>query len=342
MKRILILLLLPTLAWAQQGPPPAPVRVANATLEQMAPMTLVAGTVVSRSDARLAAEVEGRLLEVADVGTRVEEGDVLAVIEDTTLTLRKSELEAEKARARARLVYLDAEEKRLETLVANNLTSTTQFEQTRSDRQVAQSDLRIAETRLAQVNDQIQRTRIKAPFNGTVVERLSQAGERLGIGTDVVRLVNANDLEVVARAPLDYMPYVVQGDIIDVSTGRRFEQGTVRTVVAVGSANTHVFELRLDIPAQLFPVGQTVRVSIPMSDRREVLAIPRDGLVLRSDGTAVFVIGDDNTARRIPVETGVGNGDLIEVNGELVQGDKVVVRGNERLQPGQTVSIMEG
>ena len=326
---------------AQQ--PPATVRTSDAVLQNMAPMTQVAGTVVSRSDARLAAEVEGRLLHILDVGTTVAKNDVIAEIEDTSLQLRKAELEAEVTRAEASLRYLEAEEKRLGKLAEANLTSATLLEQTRSQRDVARSDLKVAQTRLAQVNDQLDRSRIKAPFPGTVVERLARIGERVAVGTEVARIVNPDDLEIVARAPLEYISYVAAGDSLDLRTrDDRNAKATVRTVVAVGSENTHVFELRLDIPPRMFPVGQTLRVWVPTSAFREVLTVPRDALVLRSDGITVFIVDDSNTAQRISVETGIGNENLIEIRGDLDAGDKVIIRGNERLQPGQSVQVSEG
>ena len=71
--------LVPALASAQGGGP-ALVRVALAEQQSLAPVIQVAGTVASRSDARLSAEVEGRLVSVVDVGTRVARGDALAKI----------------------------------------------------------------------------------------------------------------------------------------------------------------------------------------------------------------------------------------------------------------------
>ena len=338
---IVVSLVLSCSAMAQQ--PPATVRTANAVLQNMAPMTQVPGTVVSRSDARLSAEVEGRLLQILDVGTIVAKNDVIAEIEDTGLRLRQAELEAEVTRAQASLRYLEAEEKRLGKLAEANLTSATLLDQTRSQRDVARSDLKVAQTRLAQVNDQLDRSRIKAPFPGTVVERLARVGERLAIGTQVARIVNPDDLEVIARAPLEYMSFVAVGDSMDMRTRDGGNaKATVRSVVAIGSENTHVYELRLDIPPQMFPVGQTLRVWVPTSDFREVLTVPRDALVLRSDGIAVFVVDESNTAQRVNVETGIGNDDLIEIRGALNAGDQVIIRGNERLQPGQTVQISEG
>ncbi len=319
----------------------SPVEVSEAGPRTMAPTMQVAGTVVSRSDAVLSAEVDGRLVEVADIGTEVEAGGVIARIEDTGLRLRAEELAAEITRAEARLNFLEADLRRFERLAETNLAAASQIEQTRSERDVATGDLRVARSRLAQVDDQLDRTRITAPFAGVVVERRAREGERVASGNPVARLVAPDHLEVVARAPLNYYRFVAPGDRLMVSVGDADPiEAAVRTVVSVGDESRHVFELRLDIDAFL-PVGQTVRVRIPTADAREVLAVPRDALVLRGDGTSVFVIDEDDTARRLRVRTGIGEGEWIEVIGPVEAGDRVVVRGNERLRPGQEVTVGE-
>jgi len=341
--RFLLLLALglwPALTLAQMGGP-ALVRVAVAEMKDIAPQTMVPATVLSRSDARLSAEVPGRLTEVLDVGTAVRAGDAVARIEDTALRLQKTELEALVTRAEARLRFLESEETRFARLAESNLAAATQLEQTRSDRDVARGDLEVARARLGQVQDQLERTRILAPYDGVVVERLMMPGERVVEGSPVVRLVDQEHLEVVARAPLDYYGYVSRGQRLALHAGERVEQGLVRTVVALGGPSTHQFELRLDLEGQPFPVGQTLRVAIPVSASREVLTVPRDALVLRPEGQSVFVVEADGTARQATVRVGVGQGDDLEVVGEIEPGARVVIRGNERLQPGQEVQILD-
>ena len=326
---------------AQQDAPPPNVRIAHASIQSLAPLTIIPGTVVSRNDAKLAAEVTGRLIDVADVGTFAVKGDVVAQIEDTVIKLRKDELMAEVERARARLRYLESEERRYVQLAESNLAAAAKLEETRSDRDVSRGDLQVAKSRLAQIEDQLARTRIAAPFDGIVVERLMMPGERVDIGKNVVRIVDQQHLEVIARAPLEYYSFVRPGQQLELRTGPVLASGTVRTVVAVGSENTHQFELRLDIEGNRFPVGQTLRVSIPTSTAREALVVPRDALVLRPEGITVFVVGNDQVASQVTVTTGIGAGDQIEVAGNLKDGDKVIIRGNERLRPGQTVTIMD-
>lgn len=324
---------------AQDDMPPALVKVAVANIQPLAPVTLVPGTVASRNDARLAAEVEGRLVSVADVGTVVVAGDPVARIEDTVLRLRQDELEAEIERAAARLKFLENEEKRFSALAESNLAAATQLDQTRADRDVARGDLRVARSRLAQNQDRVSRTVIRAPFSGIVVERLMTPGERAENGGVVVRVVDQQELEVIARAPLEFYPFVTPGQRLAIRSNRIESEAVVRTVVAVGDLNTHQFELRLDLSGQNYPVGQTLRVAVPMSEMRQVLAVPRDALVLRPGSVSVFVVDKDQRARQVSVVTGVGAGDLIEVSGDISDGDTVVIRGNERLRPGQGVTI---
>jgi RND family efflux transporter MFP subunit len=276
------------------------------------------------------------------VGTVVALNDVIAEIEDTPLRLQNIELQAQIARAKARLSFLENEEKRFAQLAESNLAAATQLDLTISDRDVARGDLAIAESRLAQNQDQLDRTRILAPFGGIVVERLMTPGERVDEGTQVVRLVDQENLEVIARAPLEYFRFVQRGQLLDLREESRSFVGQVRTVVAVGNENTHQFEIRLDLDGQSFPVGQTLRVSIPTSETREALTVPRDALVLRPEGQSVFVVDANNQAQQVQVTLGVGQGDRIEILGAVSPGDKVVIRGNERLQPGQAVNVMDG
>jgi len=332
---------LQAVAVAQHKAPPPNVRVAQAAIQSLAATTLVPGTVVSRNDAKLAAEVTGRLIEVAEVGTVAARGDVVAKIEDTITRLRKDELQAEVERAMARLKYLESEERRYVKLAESNLAAAAKLEETLSDRDVSRSDLQVAKVRLAQIEDQLARTSIKAPFGGIVVERLMMPGERVDTGKNVVRMVDQQHLEVIARAPLEYYSFVRPGQQLELRTGSVITSGTVRTVVAVGSEHTHQFELRLDIDSDRFPVGQTLRVSIPTSDVRDALVVPRDALVLRPGGISVFIVGKDGKASQVMVTTGIGSGQQIEVIGDLGDGDTVIIRGNERLRPGQVVSIMQ-
>ena len=85
-----------------------------------------------------------------------------------------------------------------------------------------------------------------------------------------------------------------------------------------------------------------VRLSMPTADVKEVLTVPRDALILRREGASVFIVNDDMTVEQITVITGLGDGEHIEVIGDLNAGDIVVTRGAERLNTGMKVSSASG
>ncbi len=155
------------------------------------------------------------------------------------------------------------------------------------------------------------------------------------------RLVDPDSIEVVARAPLNTVHFVKEGDVLKLHNDYRDDEGSVRTIVPFGNPQSHMFEVRLSVDPEIWTVGESVRLSMPTAATKEVLAVPRDALVLRREGAFVFRINDDTTAEQINVMTGLGAGSLIEVIGDLRPGDRVVIRGAERLQNGTTVNIGE-
>lgn len=327
---------------ASQGRPPAPVRVAQVEMREMAPTVAVPGTVVSREDARVSAEVTGRLVWVAEIGDTIPEGEPVARIDDTSLKLQEAEAENIIRREEARLVYLRRETERLTELAAQNNAARSQLESTRSQRDMAASELEIARVRLRQIQDQLNKTTMAAPFTAMVTERLANNGERVAPGDQVVRLVDPTQLEAVTRAPLASFSLAGPGTRLEVvgDSGRR-AMGTVRTLVPFGDSRSHMFEVRLDVDADTWRPGETVRIFVPTAEARRTLAVPRDALVLRREGSRVVLVGEDGSTRMVPVEIGVGVGSWVEVAGELEAGDTVIVRGAERLMPGQTVRILE-
>lgn len=88
-------------------------------------------------------------------------------------------------------------------------------------------------------------------------------------------------------------------------------------------------------------IGSPVRVALPNSEPRDLVAIPRDALVMRGSDIFIMRVNSDNTVERVDVETGIGLGGFVEVIGDISRGDRVVTRGGERLRPGQAVSIAD-
>ncbi len=334
---LFVLLTLPVLA--QWEAPPAPVVVAKANRGMIAPSVEVPGTVLSRFDSRLASELSAKIAWIAEVGTKVKKGEAVAKLDDINFRLREVEASSELKREQARVKFLRSEVKRLERLALDNNAAKSLLERTTSDLSVAESEEAIANARLGRAKVAMAVTEISAPFDGIVTERLRSIGERLNVADEVIRLVDPDSIEIVARAPLNTVHYLSVADELALRSDYGDGQAVVRTIVPFGNPQSHMFEVRLDVDSAAWTVGESVRVSMPTSNVRDVLTVPRDALVLRREGASVFMVTTESQVRRIPVITGMGSGPLIEVIGELTAGDSVVVRGAERLEDGMTVSV---
>lgn len=329
---------------AQPGdePRPVPVQVAEAVAMPMTSTLWAPGTVVSRNDARIAAEIAGRLVWVAEVGDEVAEGDVVARIDDRILQLVLREDEARIKRLEVNQRYLETEARRLETLEAEQIATRTQLDEMVSRREMAEQELLEARLARDQTLGRLDRTEVRAPFPGQVVQRFQQLGEYTSVGGAVVRLVDVGHTEVRAQAPLDVAPHLERGMNVRVRDDRQEIESRVRAAIPVGDERSRMFEVRVELPGgkrSPWVVGAAVRVALPQSGTRHAVSVPRDALILRQGSVHVFKLAGDGTVERVDVETGIGNGTRIEVRGDVAAGERVVVRGGERLQPGQAVLV---
>lgn len=328
-----------TAAAKPQGRPPAPVEVAAATRSEIAQVRWVPGTVMARDDARLATGQAGRIVAIAEVGARVEQGGVVARLDDEAYALAVRESEAALERLDAQLEYQARQVERLEQLKSQSSIAETQLDEARSQRDMLRHDRARAAVALEESRRRVREATIRAPFAGIVAERSAQLGEYVQPGTAIVRLVNTERLEVTAQAPVSLGATLAAGDAVTIRDGARAELESIRAVVPVGDALSRQLEVRVAVDDASWPIGAAVEVALPIGATASVVAIPRDAIVLRGRETYVFKVGLDETAERVVVETGTASGALIEVKGAIAPGDRLVVRGAERLQPGQPLRI---
>ncbi len=326
---------------APAGPPPANVRVEDAVFAELAPHSEAPGSVVSVNDSLIAAATPGKILWVAEIGSEVNAGDIIARIDPADASQQRDEARADIKRLAARANYLARLVERHEGLGEEGGESEATIDQMRADRDEAQQNLERARVALRRSETALERTEVKAPFAGRIAAREIEVGEFVNPGAAVARLVNIDELEVTARAPDSLLASVHPGDEISVSNGVESTKAKVRAVVPVGDTISRTLELRLVLPKIDWHIGSAVQVNLPRSAPKRVVAVNRDALILRADRVSVFVVGENNVAKQIDVELGAAEGELIEVIGDIKAGDKIVVRGGERLRDGQTVALQD-
>ena len=325
---------------AHAQPGPAAVEIALARVQRLAPEIEVVGTVRTRTAADLAAAAAGRLEWVAEPGSLVTEGEPVARLDVTELELVRAEQAARVAREEVNLRSLDRELERLRVL--GDAVSRAQFDQAEAQRDLAGADLELARLTLAQTAERLARSTVLAPFSGVLAERLRRAGEEVNRGEIVARVLDPDNLEIRLFLPLQHLRAVQAGGSVEVRGERGAIEAQVRAIVPAGDSASQSFEVLIGAPhiERLLAPGQSVRVRLPLGLPVEALAIPRDALIIRSDGIFVYRVNGEQRAERVDIRLGVADGDWIAVEEGLEPGDAVVVRGGESLRPDQSVKVV--
>lgn len=299
--------------------------------------------VVSLNSARLAVEVSGVVREWhADVGSRVQKDERLLSLDDRDAQLDLAQAKALVDAAQARLALANAQLQRAEGLVAQGFLSQEALLQRRTETALAQSELATARAQQNLAERSLEKTTLRAPFSGIVLERLAQKGETLATGSVAFVLSDPVRVEVEIRLSAD-----------QVETLKR-----ARSIVFRGpSAESTLRVLRISDVAQMPSRMQTVRLGFVSAGQRPLSGvtgkviwrggasvIPSSLLVRRSPGLGVFVLtrsaqSQTYTVRFVPLRLAQeGRPAVLEPVAGLQEDALVVVRGQESLQDGQQVA----
>ena len=341
---------------AQQ--PPAVVSVDQVRMEAMAQTVPVLGRLVARRAGEVAARTAGPVarLHVA-VGDRVETGDPIAELDAIRLRAERDRLAAIVNEAQAQVERLVAQSalhrqelRRLEGLRNSAAFSQSRFEDARQQVIIAESAIGTADAArlsaaaslsLAEID--LAWAKIAAPYPGVVTLVHTEVGAWLGVGARVVSMVNDQDLEVEADVPSSRVGALNSGAQVSVVLDDGTEHtAIVRTVVPEENALTRTrrvrFTPRFSALRKPLAINQSATVVLPAGRSRQVLTVHKDAIV-RNQGQAFVYVAQDGAAQIRPVQLGVAVGGRFEVLGGLGPGEPVVVRGNERLRPGQAITV---
>ena len=336
------LIVFPSLVLAGGGNPAAIVEVEEAVNIEIAPFVWVTGTVIGRFDSKIAAEVEGTLETVLEVGDQIHKNDVIAKVDDTTYQLALNEIQTEVKPIETMVEFFGREAERLDKLAKQNNAAKNQLDETQTSRDESLAKIRVVKARLAMAQDDLKRTTVRAPFTGVVTERFKSPGERVNAGDQIVRLIDTERVEVQARIQQASFRHVKSGDQLKIKGKSGEVDGVVRTVIPVGDDVSRLYEIRVEFDNSQWPVGTAVEIATPIKEKQNVIAVSRDALVIRQSSIIIYRINSENIAEPVPVTLGISNTSHIQVIGNIKENDKIVVRGNERLRPGQAVQIVTG
>jgi RND family efflux transporter MFP subunit len=327
----------------------------------------VYGRVISGQTGVIASLTRGAVKTIhARVGDRVKKGDVLVTLSSDMLNseraLKAAELKEFSAKIRtagAQLGLAAQELERLERLRRSAAFSVARYQDKLRDVERvkssiaearAKADQARAELHMADLN--LSYAQIRAPYNGVVSARHVEVGNYLNVGANVVTLLNDSSLEIEAEVPANRIGGLTpDAKIKVVSEHGKPYRAKVRAVVPEENALsrtrlvrfTPIFKTRDATVA----ANQSVIVHIPSGAARNAVTVHKDAITQRRGRRVVFIVRvkKDENGKEITsvgirgVELGDAFGERFEVLSGLKPGDRVVVRGNERLRPNQKIRI---
>lgn len=292
-----------------------------------------------RRDYQVYAPASGvRILQLlADEGDFVRAGQPLARLDTALSNAQAAAAQANVASAEAQNRRAQDEYERAESIRDSGALSAEAIDQRRAAAGAAAAQLRAAQAQLAEVNARLQGGYVRAPAAGLVISRTAQIGRPVD-GQVLFRIAGDNALEVAAE--------VAEVDVLAMRVGQpaTFQlvdgtavQGTMRRGPASIDSRTRTGQALFDLPSRSsVRAGMYVRGEAVLSPR-PALAAPQSSILYEDGQAYVFVIDEQNTARRVDVQTGLRDGTFVELAGGVQAGQRVVGSGAAFLQDGDRV-----
>ncbi len=205
---------------------------------------------------------------------------------------------------------------------------------------------------VAKLEDEKRRHTVKAAFAGFVIKKHTEVGAWLDIGEPVVSLVGLDEVDVVVPVLEDAVVHLKRGMKVNVEIDALPNpnlQGEIHRIVPTADRRSRTVPVKVRVKnvvsgkSVLIKPGMFARCSLAVGVEREALLVPKDAVVLGGRKPVVYVYdAEKQNAAPVPVTLGVAEGDLIEIEGPLQAGAKVVIRGNERIFPGSKLRPVDG
>jgi len=296
------------------------------------------GNVTTKNLLTIYPEYSGVLTSVyVKEGQKVKKGDVLAVIDDGGLSQQLSQLKIQADLAKTTF-------ERQERLWNQKIGSEIQYLQ-------AKSNYEAQDQAIAQLEQQLAKTIVRAPFSGTIDEVFTEQGSVVLPGqSELMRIVNLNNMYIVTDVPEKYITNITRNKKVEVEfpvLGKKIDS-KVRQVGDFINPSNRTFKVEISIPNKERSIkpNLTAKLRINAYSNDSALLIPQGIISENASGEQyVYMISersdnDEATAEKRIIETGLTQGDYIEVIKGLDPGVEIIMEGARSVNDGQNVKIL--
>ena len=286
------------------------------------------GTISARYDMPIGIDGDaGRITAIyVEAGDHVKRGQPLAKLDESILIPQVNRLAASLEQARAQAALSAAEYKRAQAVAPAGALSAEDVEKRHATSVTDEANVKVAAAQLAEYQARLNRTRVVAPVDGTILVRNAEVGQIASAGgAALFRLASGGEVEMrgqIAEQDLATLRVGQPASVFITGLSRSFE-GRVRLLGAVIDPNTRLGEIRIALkPDPLLRPGAFARGSVAV-DKAERPVLPRTAIMSDNQGTYVYVVDDKNHVSRRSVRVS----GTIEAGAVIAEG----LTGNERI-----------
>jgi len=331
---------------AQPSAPVRPVLVTPVHYEAQVSDRSFVGTVRPRIESDLGFRVAGKVSKrLVEVGTRVEAGQPLAVLDEVDLALQAEQAAAELRAATGVLAQASAAETRARELRQKGWSTDAQLDQAKAAGDEARARLNRAERSVELTKNSLSYATLVADAGGVVTATLIEPGQVVAAGQTAIRLARLAEKEVVVAIPETLLTRAKSGEAQVSIWSNPDKRYTARLRELAPSADpatrTYLAKFSLPEAGDEVQLGMTATLTLSDSARDRVARLPLSALFNQGEGPSLYVADAKSgalTLKRVSVKSFESNDVLIRDGVE--EGANVVALGVQKLDPGQKVKIV--
>lgn len=306
------------------------------------------GKLYASEEVSVSSEAKGKVASINfKVGDSVNKGDILYTLDNndlkTDVNLQKSKLKT--SLDNAKIKYDDELENfnKMKSLYETGVitkkdldNAEISFEQAKLNYQQAQKDY---ESNSATLNSSLNDTIIKSPINGIVASRNVEVGEMTGSSDFVI--VKLDPIIVKANISEDFVNKINVGNDVRVGVQEKDYVGKITSISPVGSNNGNIYPVEIEIENKdsSLRAGMFADIDFEIEKLENQIVVPKKTILSKGNEHYVYIV-EENSPKKVVIERGITKDGYVQISGELNVGDKLVVKGQEYIEEGTSINIV--
>ncbi|OOG63423.1 efflux transporter periplasmic adaptor subunit [Rhodanobacter sp. B04] len=283
-----------------------------------------------------------------DIGSTVNAGDTLGVIDTPELDQQYDQAKAVLVRAKADEHLAQVTSQRWQHLLTSNSVSKQEADEKSGEAAVAAANVLSAQADLDRLAALESFKHITAPFSGTVTSRSTDIGDLISATSEsspaLFTVADTSKMRLYVRIPQSYASSIKPGMTVDLSVlehpGVTYKATLIGSSASVNQASGSLLaQFEAPNPNGALLPGDYAEVNLPVSVNTHLITVPATVLIFRAAGPQIAVLGAGNRVQLRDVHIGMDLGDTLEIDHGLQPGDRIIDHPPDSLAQGDQVRL---